>query len=86
MDEQEPDEHLEDHVEGDNVNKEVDEVVQADVEVHVVGDDESSADDNFNMFEHDNQHDESEEEFVYESTEEDNAPMNNPAKDPVEDR
>ena len=55
-DKHERDKHLKDYVEGDNVNKEVDEVVQADEEVHIVVDDESSADDNFDMFEHDDQH------------------------------
>ena len=35
-DKHKPDKHLEDHVKGDNVDEEVDEVVQADEEVHVV--------------------------------------------------
>ena len=73
-------------IKDDNVDEEVDEVAQANEEVHVVGDDESSADDNFDIFGHDVQHDESKEESVYKSTEEDNTPINDPAKDPVEDR
>ena len=85
-DEHEPDKHLEDHVEGDNVNKEVGEVVQANEDLHVVGDDESSADDNFDIFGHDDQHDKSEGESVYESAKEDNAPMNDLTKDPVDYR
>ena len=48
-----------------NVDKEVDKVVQANEEVHVVGEDESSTDDNFDMAEHDDQYDESKEESVY---------------------
>ena len=82
----EPDGHLEDHDKGDNVDEEVDEVVQANEEIRLVGDDESSADDNFDMFEHDDQYDKSKEESVYESAEEDNAPINDSTKGPVEDR
>ena len=85
-DEHELDEHLEDYVEGDNFDKEVDEVVKANEEVHVVGEDESTTGDSFDMVEHNDQHDESKEESVNESAEEDNALMNNPAEDPVEDR
>ena len=44
------DKQLEDHVEDDNVNEEVDEDAQADEGVHLVGDDESSTNDNFDMF------------------------------------
>ena len=86
VDEHQPDKHLEDHVRGDNVDEEVDEVSQANEEVHVVGDDESSTDENFDMAEHDDQHDKSEEDSVYESAKEDNASVNDPAKDPVEYR
>ena len=45
-----PDKQFEDRVEDDNVNKEVDEDAQANEGVHLVGDDESSIDDNFDMF------------------------------------
>ena len=47
-----PEQHLEDHVERDNVDEEVDEDVQADEGVHLVGDIESRTVDNFDMFGH----------------------------------
>ena len=77
VDKYRPDEHLEDHVEGDNVD-ESDEVVQANEEVHLVRDDESSTDDNFDLFGQGVQQDKSEDESAYESTEEYIAPMNDP--------
>ena len=73
VDKHQPDEHLKDHVKDDNIDKEVGKVVQANEEVHVVGGDESSTDENFDMAEHDDQHDKSEEDSVYESAKEDNA-------------
>ena len=40
MNKDDPDKNLEDHVEGDNVDEEVDEDAQADEGVHLVGDDD----------------------------------------------
>ena len=69
VNEDDPDEQLEDQVEVDNVDEEVDEDAQDDEGVHLVGDDESSTDDNFDIFWRDVQHDKSKEESVYESAE-----------------
>ena len=79
------DNHVNDNeVEDLSINKEVDEVVQAVEEVHVVGYNESSTDENFGLGEHDNQHDESEEGYEYESVQEDDASMDDSAEDPTE--
>ena len=43
-------EQFEDHVEDDNFDEDVDEDAHVGEEVHLVGDDESSTDDNFDMF------------------------------------
>ena len=50
-----------DHDKGNDISKEVDEVAQVVEEVYVIGDDESSTDENFDMGEHAIQHDEPEE-------------------------
>ena len=86
VDEHQPDEHLDDHDKGDNINEEVDEVVQAVEEVHVVREDKSSTNENFDIAEHNNQHNQSKEDSVYESVKEDNASVDDPAKDPVDYR
>ena len=45
-----------------NIEEEVEEVAQAVEEVHVVEDDESSTDENFDITQYDNQHDQSEDD------------------------
>ena len=78
-----PDKHLNDHVEGDNVNEEDDEDAQAYEGVHLVGDDELSTDDNFDIFGHGVQDDKSVDESAYESAEEYDEPNADPVEDPV---
>ena len=86
VDKHQPDQHLEGHDKGNNIGEEVDEVAQVVEEVRVVGDDESSTDENFDLGEHDNQHVESKEGSESDSAQEDNVSMDAPAKDPVEYR
>ena len=49
VDEHQPDQHLEGRDKGNNIDKEVVEVAQVVEEVHVVGDNESSTDENFDL-------------------------------------
>ena len=86
MDKHQPDKHLEDHDKGDNIKKEVDKVVQAVKEVHIVGDNESSTDKNFDIAEHNNQHDKFKEDSVNQFAEEENGSVDIPVKDPVDYR
>ena len=58
MDKHQLDQHLEGHDKGNNIDKEVDKVAQVVEEVYVVGNDESSTDENFDLGEHTIQHDE----------------------------
>ena len=82
MNEDDAEEEFEDHVKDNNFDEDVDEDVHVDEGVHIVRNNESITDDNFDMYGQGIQQDESDDESV----EEDNAPMNNPVEDPVEDR
>ena len=57
MDEHELDKHLDNHDEGNNIEEEIEKVAQVVETVHVVGDNESSTDENFDIAQYDNQHD-----------------------------
>ena len=86
INEHQPNYHLESHNKGNNINKELDEDAE---EVHLVGDDKSSTDENFGINEDTIQHAESEDDSDYESTqemsnEEDNISVEDPSENPVE--
>ena len=84
MNKEDPREEIEDHDKDHNLEEYVDENAMVDDAVHVVGDDESSTDDNLDIPEEVAQQDESKDE--YESANEDDKPIVDPDEDPVEDR
>ena len=84
-----PNHHLEGHNEGNNIDKEVDEVAEVVEEMHLLGDDESSTDKNFDLIENAIQLDESEDGSEYESAlemsdAEDDVSVDDPAENPVQ--
>ena len=84
VDKYQPNQHLEGHNKGNNIDKEVDKVAQVVEEVHLVGDQKSSTDENFDLIENAIQYDESKEGSEYESTQEDNTSVDDSAKNLVE--
>ena len=62
MNKDDSEEQLKDHVEDDNFDEDVDEDAHVDEGVHIVRDDESITDDNFDMYRQGIQQDESEDE------------------------
>ena len=86
MNEDNPEEQLEDYVKDDNLDEDVDEDAYVNEGVHIVRDDESIIDDNLDMFGQEGQQDGSKDESTYESADEYNEPIVNPVEDPVEDR
>ena len=65
VDKHQPNHHLEGHNKGNDINKEVDEVADVVEKVHLVGDEELSTNENFDLIENAIQHDESEEGSEY---------------------
>ena len=86
VNEDDPEEQLEDYVKDNNLEEDVGEDAHVDEGVHIVRDDESITDDNLDMFGQGAQQDESEDESTYESADEYNKPIVDPVEDPVEDR
>ena len=66
VEEHQPNHHLEGYNNGNDINKEVDEVAEVVEEVHVVRDNESSTNNNFDMNENAMPYDESADGFEYE--------------------
>ena len=82
MNEEDPEEQLEDQVEDNNLDEDDDEDSLADERIHVVRDDESSTDDNLDMFEQEGQQDGSEDESTDESVDEYDETIADPVEGP----
>ena len=89
VDKHQPNRHIEDHNKGNDNNDKLDEVAEVVEEVHLVGNNKSITDENFDLIENAIQHDESEDDSEYESAPEmsnteDNISVDDPAENPVE--